>query len=142
MNTEQTGKIKAVSIWLNRAEGPTDECGQVEFQDVNVWQRADMMLRAWSETSPKDDTAYNKIKFKVTYADGETYIGRIAMRHWSVQVPSVAGQMRKIVTLIAGRVPESEFSVHLKDGKYAEFLESIKEDVEQYANFLDRYEIG
>jgi hypothetical protein len=94
MNTEQTGKIKAVSIWLNRAEGPTDECGQVEFQDVNVWQRADMMLRAWSETSPKDDTAYNKIKFKVTYADGETYIGRIAMRHWSVQVPSVAGQMR------------------------------------------------
>jgi hypothetical protein len=64
------------------------------------------------------------------------------MRHWSVQVPSVAGQMRRIVTFIAGRVPESQFPAQLKDGRYAEFLESIKEDVERYANFLDQYEIG
>ena len=141
MNTEQTQKIKAVSIWLNRAEGPTDECGQVEFSDVNVWQRADMMLRAWSETAPQDGR-YHKTDFKVTYADGETYTGRLDMKHWSVQVPSVAGHMRSFVTFHAGRVPEAELPAHMKEGRYAQFLARIKDDVESFANFLDQYEIG
>lgn len=139
--TDQLQKIKAVKIWLNRAEGPTSECGEITFENVNVWERADKMLATWCETSPKDGS-YDKVDFTVIFEDGEDYRGRLDLKHWSIQSPSVAKHMVSFLTFYAGRTPENELPKHLSPAKYAEILNRQPDMVELSKQWLDSYEIG
>ncbi len=75
-HVEITPKVRAVSIWLNRAEGPRAECGEVTSEGPDVWAWADAQLATWSRTAPDRGFGYDKCDFKVTYADGSTYDGR------------------------------------------------------------------
>lgn len=66
-------KIPVKKIWLNRAEGPTKETGQRHFAS---FEAADAQLALWAHTAPKKGHGYNKVDFKIEWADGETYQGR------------------------------------------------------------------
>ena len=61
--------IKAIKIWLHRAEGKED-FATVEGEDV--WFEAQNVLRRWGRTAPKPGGGYDKTDFKVTFEDGET----------------------------------------------------------------------
>lgn len=97
MELTNTPKIAASSILLNRAEGPTAECGEVLLtatRSVSAWDRASAMLRAWSHTAPKKGGGYDKCDFTVTFADGETYKGRYDLHHMEVEMPDLAKHLR------------------------------------------------
>lgn len=64
-------KIPVKSIWLRRAEGPHMDLGQ---STVTSFEAADAVLKKWARTAP-DDRSYNKVDFKVTWQDEETYEG-------------------------------------------------------------------
>ncbi len=60
-------------IVLERAEGPTAECVEVK---VASWHDAGWQLARWARTAPEPRGGYDKVDFRVTWADGETYEGR------------------------------------------------------------------
>ena len=66
-------RIAVKEIELDRAEGPTHLCGKVIVSD---FASANLRLATWALTAPKSGKGYNKIDFKVTWEDGETYEGR------------------------------------------------------------------
>lgn len=134
-------KIPAESITLNRAEGRTSELvgpKTVHGGADSVWDRANALLRSWSQSAPKDGS-YHKTDFVVTYADGETYEGRYDLVHFTVERPDIADHMRAFVMLMAGLRKPS----HMTDEQYERYLANWSEsDREKYREFLDRYQIG
>ena len=73
MNTATTPKIPAVSIAITRAEGPVRLCRTRTFL---TWKNAAAALLAASHTYPASG-GYDKHDLVVTFADGETYKGRL-----------------------------------------------------------------
>ena len=73
-------KIKAVKITIDRAEGPTKLCGPKTFEGADVWEQAQRCIDNHCMTAP-DKGGYDKTDFKVIFADGEEYDGRIDLAH-------------------------------------------------------------
>lgn len=69
--------IALAKIELTRAEGPIENCGKA--MPVDSWAAADGQLTRWAHTAPEPGQGYDKVDFKVTWADGETYEGRYDM---------------------------------------------------------------
>lgn len=136
-------KQQPKTIWLNRAEGPIEECGAITLTGRNLWKRANLILQTWSETAPQDG-CYDKCDFTITYEDGETYTGRYDLKHWSVEIPNLAQHVSDFVTFHAGRCEESSLPEHMQNGAYAKWLASdwTAKVVSQYQHFADNYAIG
>ncbi len=140
----ESGKIKARSITLQRAEGAT---GRDHFsrrtltatKERSVWQQADSLLLEWSQTAPKGG-GYHKVDFTVTYEDGETYSGRYDLRHWSEEYPSLAKHMRSFVAFHAGEYCPP----HMTEEQYQRIMqtEPFTSQKPKYRKFLEKYEIG
>lgn len=75
---------KAVKITIDRAEGPSNLCGPKTFEGPNVWAQAQRCIDEICETAPKTG-GYDKTDFKVIFADGEEYTGRIDLSHPSYE---------------------------------------------------------
>jgi len=73
-------KVAIKSVWLNRAEGPSAQCGDVTFAGANVVQEVLDKLWQWGLSAPKNG-GYDKVDFKVEWEDGETYEGRFDMKY-------------------------------------------------------------
>ena len=115
-------KKQPVSIWLSRAEGWHDECSSITLSNSpELWQRANLVLMAWSYTAPRDGS-YHKCDFKVTYEDGETYEGRFDLVHFSIELPNFSKHVCEFVEFHAGRCPENQLPEHMQNGVYAEWL--------------------
>ena len=72
-----TTKIPAVRITITRAEGPSDLCHKPHtFEGARCWVAARAWLMGQSEPFPASG-GYDKHDFKVEFADGETYEGRL-----------------------------------------------------------------
>ncbi|MCL0084231.1 DUF192 domain-containing protein, partial [Dehalococcoidia bacterium] len=102
------GKIRARSITLRRLEGDRqrDDFSShtlTPLDDKSVWERANSLLRKWSETAPRRGKGYHKVSFIVTYEDGETYQGRFDLRHNTVEYPDLAEHIYRSVAFYAGR---------------------------------------
>ena len=94
-------KVGIRSVWLERAEGPIAECGEVT---VNTIAEAQKVLRRWSHSAPEEGGGYDKCDFKVTFEDGETYTGRYDLQNTGLNDggETLAGQMRSFIGFIAG----------------------------------------
>lgn len=69
-----TEKIKVARITIKRAEGPSRLCGILKvFQN---WEDANRWMFSQASTFPATG-GYDKHDFVVTFADGETYSGRL-----------------------------------------------------------------
>lgn len=139
------GKIRARSITLRRLEGDRqrDDFSShtlTPLDDKSVWERANSLLRKWSETAPRRGKGYHKVSFIVTYEDGETYQGRFDLKHYTVEYPDLAKHIYRSVAFYAGRYRPP----HMTEEQYKEFLEDrlVVEIRTDYENFLDNYEIG
>lgn len=132
-------KVKAVSIWLNRAEGRHDECVALTVDGDDVWSKANVVLLRWSHTAPKTG-GYNKCDFKVTYSDGSAYDGRYDLKHNTVEWPSLEKHVRDFLTFMAGQYCPP----HMTEERYRAYLaaEHVAPHVEPSKQFLNAYEIG
>jgi hypothetical protein len=102
MDSMKTNLIPAVSILLNRAEGPSRECGEKTFTGPDCWQQAHRQLRNWSYSAPKGG-GYDKTDFTVTFADGNEYEGRFDLsRDWDQDAPSIEAHIHNHCTYHAG----------------------------------------
>ena len=128
-------RIRAIKFELNRAEGPSAECGPAE--PVTTWMDADNILRKWSLTAPEFG-GYDKCDFTITYADGETYTGRYDLKRHDIGFPELlARHIRGFVEFCAGLHCPS----HMTTEQYREYL-SDNNSTAEYQDFLNRYEIG
>lgn len=136
-----TTKFAAVSILLNRAEGPTAECGEILLAarpGVSAWDRADAQLRAWSHTAPGKGGGYDKCDFTVTFADGETYKGRYDLHHMEVETPSLARHVRGELEFYTG----DHCPAHMSAADYARVRAYSGHTPEEFRAYLATYEIG
>jgi hypothetical protein len=93
MEAATPGPIKAVRIWLQRAEGPVRDCTEHTFEGSDVWGQAQARLSTWSGTAP-DGGSVDKTDFVVTYADGTEYAGMFGLKRDDVDLP---GHMRRFL---------------------------------------------
>jgi hypothetical protein len=125
-------RIPVVSVWLNRAEGPTRETGQ---RTVKSLSEADDVIHRWATSAPLHGQGYDKTDFRVEWADGETYEGRFDMdqNHQVIRNP-LGEQMQDHLLFLSGLRRPSRMNRE----EYERYLESIKygEDSENRANAL------
>lgn len=134
-------KIAAVSILLNRAEGPRAECGEVLLtarRGVTAFERATAQLRAWSHTAPGKGGGYDKCDFTVTFADGEVYRGRYDLHHMEVEVPDLAAHVRGEVEFYTG----DHKPAHLSVADYERVRDYPGVTREEAREWLTKYEIA
>jgi hypothetical protein len=81
--TTNAAKALAVTIDLERVEGPTGSCGTARLSGTGVWAAADAQLRTWALTAPRDG-CYDKVDFAVTFSEGGTYSGRFDLEFASI----------------------------------------------------------
>jgi hypothetical protein len=89
-------RVPVVSIFLERAEGPTDLCRSWDF---DTFKQANTQLEINAMTAPKDG-AYDKHDFAVTWADGKTYAGRYDLSG-DEQSPSIGSHIHTFLEWIA-----------------------------------------
>jgi hypothetical protein len=136
MNT--AAQIPAVSITINRAEGPHDLCRKpMTFTGDDCWLDAHAWLFSQGKTFPT--SGYDKHDFKVVFADGEEYEGRLDCKAPSCEDPdlNVARHMREFIEFYAGvRRP-----VHFTDEQWTRHMDRTAEDRPNYVAFLAEYAI-
>ncbi|OBW62929.1 MAG: hypothetical protein A9183_00705 [Dehalococcoides mccartyi] len=133
-------KIKAKTIVIERAEGPSKECGKpVTLTGPDVWQKAFYLLYKWGKTAPLHG-GYDKCDFKVTWEDGQTYSGRYDLKHPDVENPDLDGHIYHLSAMYAGRFRPA----WMNDQQWSNFLDdsTTKQLGPKYRDFLDKYEIG
>ena len=130
-----TAAIPVQSIWLNRAEGPTAECGDVT---VSSYDDADRVLQSWARTAP-DTGGYDKCDFRITFADGETYEGRYDLkRHDTAHTGQLQRHVRQFCRFYAGLWRP----VHITPEYYERDIIGDTEQCASFKRFLDTYDLG
>jgi hypothetical protein len=132
-------KIAAVRIWIIRAEGPHDLCGESKvFEGVRCWTAANAWLSGQSETFPAAG-GYDKHDFVVEFADGEKYSGRLDCKASDCDDSdlNVAEHVRGFVEFMAGiRRP-----AWMNDAQWARALDQHAEDRPAAIEYLATYAI-
>jgi hypothetical protein len=129
-------KVSVKSIWLRRAEGPTKLLGQ---RTVATFEAADAVLRDWAGTAPEGG-GYDKVDFKVTWEDGETYEGRYDLVRDDTSKASLATHMREFCSFHGGLWCPS----HMERQVYDEFIERQEHDPHmpkrmEFVRLLEKY---
>ena len=129
-------KIGVKSVELLRGEGI------ISFTDpfmkaYDSLNRANLALSALAHEAPKNG-GYNKISYKVTFMDGETYEGRIDLKHHDIGYTDIIQHsMGSFVDFHAGRYCPD----HMTRESYNQFMDRFgKETMKGYADFRDRYD--
>lgn len=111
-------RIPVVRVWLNRAEGPTREIGQ---RTVSSLADADSILHKWATSAPKEDQGYNKVDFRVEWADGNTYQGRFDMDQGHIKGTNLLGsQIQDHFLFLSGLRRPSHYAREVYDRYLAE----------------------
>jgi hypothetical protein len=138
-------KIPAIAITLDRAEGPRSETGKpVRITSWkgpgSIWDAANAELLRMSRTAPERGGGYDKTDFKIEYADGETYKGRIDLQRGENN--DVDKHMRDFLTFMGGQRKPA----HMSKEKYEAYIRSVNQEDPGYSEnvleWLDKYEIG
>lgn len=129
-------KIPVKSIWLDRAEGYTRD---LETVTVSSFEAADAVLRKWARTAPEGG-GYNKVDFKVTWEDGETYAGRYDLVRADTTKASLSTHMKEFCSFHGGLWCPP----HMKRQIYDEFIERQERDPEapkrmEFVKFIKKY---
>ena len=112
-------KIPVESVWVNRAEGPTKDLGE---RTTSTLEAADAILRRWSKTAPEEGHGYNKVDFKITWQDGESYVGRYDLQREDATKKNLIGEhVQQFLTFHAGYWRPS----HMTPEQYTTYLERV-----------------
>lgn len=134
MNAVATArKIPVVFIEITRAEGPARLCKTRIFK---TWRNASAALVTAMNTYPEGG-AYDKHDLVITFADGETYKGRLDCKRDGSDC-DVAAHVRETMEFYAGaRCP-----AHMTPEQYSTHLRREPADVAEALAFLATYELG
>lgn len=125
--------IKAVSIKLHRAEGPTPLPDPVTVTGPDdVWAKAREVLFLWSRTAPgcpgdRLALGVDKTDFTVTWEDGETYDGTFGLTYTDQSLP---GHIHRYLYYLMEDYPEDMLATNHK---------ITRADIRA---FLDTHQIG
>lgn len=134
-----TEKIKVVKVEINRAEGPSNLCG---WKTVSTLAEGNLILAVNAETAPKGG-AYDKHDFILTFADGETYKGRIDVHHPShYPVEKIGKHVIDFLRFYGGLLEDHELPSHMTPKKYREFVDRNKPEQQDYIDFLEKYDLA
>jgi hypothetical protein len=132
MSNATAAKIPAVSIAITRAEGPARLCRTRTFK---TWKNAHAALLAAVKTYPAGG-GYDKHDLLVTFADGETYKGRLDCKADGSDTDP-AQHIRDAVAFMAGnRCP-----AHWDAEKYHAHIKENLADAAEALAFLATYEV-
>lgn len=131
--TATAAKIAASTIAITRAEGPARLCKTRVFK---TWKNASAALLAAAHTYPEGG-CYDKHDLVVTFADGETYSGRLDCKRDGGDC-DVALHVREYVEFLAGaRKPD-----HMSEEQYLEHMRRDPNQMGEALAFLATYQIG
>ena len=134
MNAATTArKTPVTSIEITRAEGPARLC---RIRTFKTWRNASAALAAAANTYPEGG-AYDKHDLVVTFADGETYKGRLDCKRDGSDC-DVAAHVRETLEFYAG----ARRPAHMTPEQYSTYLRREPADVAEALTFLATYEIG
>lgn len=131
--------IQAAKITITRAEGPTALCGISQtFEGPDCWAEANRYLHRMSISFPKEG-GYDKHDFRVEFADGETWDGRLDCKHFSCEGSDldVAKHVAGFARFYAGLACPS----HMTEEKYRKVLSHYEDVGAMMREFLDTYEV-
>lgn len=134
--------IRATRIVIDRAEGPSNLCGSVTFDGDDCWERAGRWLSSQSDTYPRNG-GYDKHDFKVVFADGYEYEGRLDCKHRDCDDADldVRAHVRDFISFYAGRRRPD----HMTAGEYEETLKMLHRRLDttraEYEEFLEAYDV-
>ena len=125
-------KIKVQSIMFLWKEGHVSDLpGPLT---LSTWSEANERLSIWSANAPKTG-GYDKVGFRITWADGHQYNGRYDLQHWEVEPSDLIAHVRGYVEFCAGlRCPS-----HMKKEEYLAYVENRPAMRDQALAFLDTY---
>lgn len=128
-------KIKVKEIWLNRAEGRIPLPRAVT---VKTYKDAHDVLLDWSISAPKQGEGYDKTDIKVTFEDGETYSGRVDLKHFSCDDndTDLAKHIRDHVLFYTGE----HKPVWMTAAQYDQALNGVNS--QEYKEFYEKYELN
>ena len=109
---------EATKIEITRTEGPSALCGTMQtFDGPDCWTAASKWLTRQSRTFPAQG-GYDKHDFCVTFANGDTYEGRLDCKHASCSDPDldVAWHVRSYQEFYAGTRRPAYMSQERYDG--------------------------
>lgn len=132
-------KIPVKTIEIVRIEGPIELCDKKYL--ASSYGEANVILRTMSDTAPSRG-GYDKCDFKVIFEDGETYEGRYDLKHWSCEQdegPSINLKERVggYCRFMAGLIHPS----WMKDDEWESHLNHIQGFKDDYAQFLEKYDV-
>lgn len=130
---------KATQITITRAEGPSALCRKPKtFEGPDCWTAARKWLFSQSTTFPKEG-GYDKHDFVVTFADGETYEGRLDCKHPTCSDPglNVGAHMLSFLRFYAGEYCPP----HMTRERYEQFLAQQEGPSAECKDILANYEI-
>jgi hypothetical protein len=127
--------IKVARIAITRAEGLPHECGVTHI--CGTWDDADAVLKRMAATAP-DSGGYDKTDFRITWEDGETYLGRYDLTRADETGASLGRHVRDFCLFYSGRWrPE-----HLREAQYRAIVDRDPELRDAIARLLDTHQIG
>jgi len=133
--------IPVVHIELEKAEGCAQSLPKrvlaIEEDGPDLWKLADKILRAWAWDMV---ASYDKTDFTVTFEDGKNYRGTIDLANpRNGRTERLADHIREFCLTYSGR----QCPDHITYEQYHEYLQSYKtEDLAEYGQFLDNYQLG
>ncbi len=132
-------KIKAVRITLDRAEGLTSECGPKP--PVTTFAEANALLRRMAHTAPPKGRGYDKTDFKIEFADGQVYEGRIDLQCDVYE--TIEEHVLQFCRFYSGRMTAAELPSHLTMDRYKMVVGRYSDsDRASAAEWLDKYQFG
>ena len=131
--TATAAKIPAIAIAITRAEGPVRLCRTRTFK---TWKNAAAALLAAASTYPTSG-AYDKHDLVVTFADGETYKGRLDCKA-NGEDCDPAKHINDALAFMAGDLCPA----HWDADKYKAHVKENLADAAEAMAFLATYQIG
>lgn len=131
-------KIALDSITIVRCEGPIKLCGIPYI--FKTWESANNWLMSQAYTFPKDG-GYDKHDFKIIFADGETYEGRLDCKALNCKNNDLDIKAHVLHTCIWHAGLESNPWCGVE--KYNQWLQQEQQDfpsqAEEYKKFIELY---
>jgi hypothetical protein len=127
--------IRVARIAITRAEGLPHECSVTHI--CGTWDDADAVLKRMAATAP-DSGGYDKTDFRITWEDGETYLGRYDLTRQDATKASLAGHVRNFCLFYSGR----RRAEHVDEPRYRAIVDRDPELRDAIARLLDTHQIG
>jgi len=131
-------KIPVSKIIVNRVEGPTRELKGP--RTAATFKEANRILAGWALSAPP--IGYDKVDFKVEWADGNSYTGLYDLVREDASRASLDGHIREVASFYAGlRRPHD-----LDQDKYEFMVKSMEQTSgmqrSEWGRLLENYELS